>query len=257
MMISVYVRELLFNPAIYLSLLCGYVVWRFFRSSRPLERFFSWFALVLFLLFFAPLPRLLVYWTERLYPVLEQVPKGVAHIVVLGSGGTPDKDLKIHQYVGGEMLGRIVEGVALWKGRPESFLVFSSAGREGFVSQAQLYAAVAKDFGVPRDKILKIEKGRNTLGEAADFRSRFPDVGEIALVSSAAHLPRAKRIFELEGIRVHAAPAVYTVKVHPGGDRNSWVPQIQALHYWGILAHEWGGRAYVELRVIFRGVNQE
>jgi len=205
---------------------------------------------LVFLLLSMPISSWVIWKQERQFKPLKEVPSSAQAIVVLGSGGVPEPDLSIYQRLDASALQRTLEGIRIWKMNPEKLLVFSSEGRKGYPSQAAMYAEVAKALGVPSERIFLLEQGITTETEALDFITHLPEIKEIVLVTSALHLSRATRIFEVLGIQVTPAPAEFVVKVHPGGNRITWFPSFNALNKWNSLIHEWVGMAWIEVRVL-------
>ncbi|MDO9554927.1 YdcF family protein [Rhodonellum sp.] len=222
----------------------------FFFFKKEKSPAVSLLGLLFFLILMSPLSAKLVHWQERKFVSLQEVPEDFPVILVLGAGGVPEEGLSVYQRLDHAVLQRTLEGIRLWKLHPEKLLVFSSRGREGFVSQASMYAAVAMEQGVDPLQIQLIEKGVTTETEALDFIGEFPEVRKIVLVTSALHLSRASRIFERVGLEVIAAPADFQIKIHPGGNRLNWFPSLRALVKWNALLHEGIGLLWVEIRVM-------
>jgi uncharacterized SAM-binding protein YcdF (DUF218 family) len=216
-------------------------------KNRNLKFMFFVFLIILFLL--SPVSSMLIQQQEMRFEVLQEVPEDISLILVLGSGGVPVKGLSVYQRLDNAALQRTLEGIRLWKLKPEKFLVFSSRGKEGYASQASLYAEVALEQGVNPTQIRLIEKGVTTETEALDFIGEFPEVKKIVLVTSAIHLRRASGIFGGVGVEVIPAPADFQVKIHPGGNRINWLPSLSSLIKWNTLLHEGIGLLWVELRI--------
>lgn len=222
-------------------------LWFLFKKKWSVRGRIS--VLILVLVLSSSLSTFLIGWMENKFPVLHQVNQDSDIILVLGSGGVPDPRLSTFQRLSSSALQRTLEGVRLWKKDPNKMLVFSSQGKPGFPSQAALYADVAKEMGVPKFNIRLIEKGVTTETEALDFISVFPEINRIILVTSAAHMNRATRIFEAMGVSVIPAPTDFQVLEHPGGNRSRLWPSFEAFGKWNTLIHEWVGLLWVEFRV--------
>lgn len=206
---------------------------------------FLWVLLFIYVLFLSPLAAVLLRVQERRYAVLKELPQDVSTIIVLGAGGTPEVGLSVYQRLGCSVLQRCLEGIRIWKLDQTKLLVFSSQGREGYPSQASMYADLALAQGVDPARIFLLENGFNTESEALDFRKSFPDEKSLILVTSASHMKRALRIFSYHGIAVTPAPADFKILIHPGGTRYSFLPSAAGLNYWNILIHEWVGLIWV------------
>ncbi|MFD2201823.1 YdcF family protein [Shivajiella indica] len=203
-------------------------------------------AILAFMFFPKPI-QYLVEKEERRFPIWESHQTFAPYIVVLGSGGTPDEALGPTQRLSHGSLWRVTQGVEVWKQIPESKLVFSSAGRPGYISQAEIYAEAARSWGVPDSIIRVVPTPLNTQEEARDFVVAFPEAKAVILVTSALHMPRAKKIFEKLGLKVIPALSDFRVKRHPDGERFEWIPSLEAMMMWqgyvkeklGILLVSW------------------
>jgi uncharacterized SAM-binding protein YcdF (DUF218 family) len=52
------------------------------------------------------------------------------------------------------------------------------------------------------------------------------------------HIPRAKKVFENQGLEVITAPSDYRIKLHPDGTRFSWIPSLDAMQMWAEYVKE-------------------
>jgi len=200
-----------------------------------------WLAMPLFilslLLFTKPIHYLFTL-EERKFPTWESERKVASTILVLGAGGTPEPGLSPMHRIGGASFHRVMQGVSIWKQMPEAHLVFTGAGIEGYTSLAEMYAEVAREWGVPDSAIRIISTPKNTQEEARDFRTHFPESKSLILVTSAMHIPRAKKVFENQGLEVITAPSDYRIKLHPDGTRFSWIPSLDAMQMWAEYVKE-------------------
>ncbi|MCG5056143.1 MAG: YdcF family protein [Myxococcales bacterium] len=106
-------------------------------------------------------------------------------------------------------LGRLAEGLRIWRALPGAQLVVSGAATGTEVSQAELAGAAAAALGVPRTAIIEEARPRDTESEARFLRERLGP-RSIVLVTSAWHMPRAVALFRAQGFDVHPAPCDYT-----------------------------------------------
>ncbi|WP_154855452.1 YdcF family protein [Cyclobacterium xiamenense] len=200
----------------------------------------------------SPPIRYLVEKEEQRFPAWESHRTGAPFILVLGSGGTPDPKLPALQRLSNHSLWRCMQGIGIWRQLPQSFLVLSSAGREGQVAQATFYAQVAREWGVPDSLIREIPSPRTTQEEARDFRAAYPRADSVILVTAALHLPRARTLFEREGLHVIPAPTDYKVKSDVlGSGYFQWIPSLAAASLWQAYLHEKLGTMVVEVKARF------
>ncbi|WP_114752704.1 YdcF family protein [Pleomorphovibrio marinus] len=196
-------------------------------------------------LFKPPVEWLVVRMEQQHRPLIaREIPPGTP-ILVLGAGGVPDQRFSPTHWLSKGNRPRVLEGIRLWRQGRGSLLVMSSAGKEGYMSQAEIYAEAARELGVPDSVLRVISTPRTTWEEAKHFREQFPRVGELVLVTSATHMARARRIFEKNELTVIPAPCDFKIKRHPSGEKpiSRYVPSLQALEHWHTLLHEYAGWA--------------
>lgn len=227
-------HQILLNPAFWIfCVLIGGIVLNYKKRlwvTIPL-------AILAFMLFPKPI-HYLVAKEERKFPTWESEKKAAPYILVLGAGGTPEPELSPMQRISGSPYFRVMQGIRIWQQVPEALLVFSSAGRPGYPSQAEMYAEVAREWDVPDSVIRIVPTPKTTKEEARDFKLAFPEAESVILVTTALHIPRAKKIFEKLGLEVVPAPSDFRVKRHPDGEKFGWLPSLEAMMMWQGYLHE-------------------
>jgi uncharacterized SAM-binding protein YcdF (DUF218 family) len=125
-------------------------------------------------------------------------------IVVLGAGMAPDGVLN------DASLDRLVEGIVLFRRGLAPRLMLLGPGHRQGPTEAEVRAALARDLGVPADALLVEARGLTTRQEAALVAARMRETGgrRILLVTGTYHMPRARLLFEREGLDVAPAPVV-------------------------------------------------
>jgi uncharacterized SAM-binding protein YcdF (DUF218 family) len=235
-------HSIFFNPAFWLVLFLAGIVFR----ERKKRRLISLAGAGLIFLFFTDPPKQIIYHWERAHSYLEvdDSHQGLP-ILVLGAGGRPEEGLNpVHQLEKSPTF-RVLEGIRVWQRSPGSMLIMSSAGREGFISQAEIYVEAAKELGVPADRLAIVPTPKTTYEEAVHFREKFPQVSRVILVMSAMHMRRAKVLFESQGLEVVPAPCNFTVLRHPDDSfRLPW-PSSEGLVLWGMVLHEVVGMVFL------------
>ena len=85
--------------------------------------------------------------SEFRYPPLQSggIPSGNIVIVVLGSGFNPDPQLPANSQVGGAFLSRLLEGVRLWRLRPDAELGISVAGTATDQQKSDFFDVMRRD----------------------------------------------------------------------------------------------------------------
>jgi uncharacterized SAM-binding protein YcdF (DUF218 family) len=121
-------------------------------------------------------------------------------VVVLGGGRQPDSGRSPTATLGKISTTRLVEGVNVLRKTGAQNLILTGKDRN-YGSIAALMAQVAIDLGVEEHQIITIDNAVNTRQEAM-YTAEFVRGDTIFLVSSAAHLKRAVKNFEREGVYV-------------------------------------------------------
>ncbi len=217
---------------------------------RPrLGRLLSWTGVLVSLVLMIPAT---ISW---LLGPLEAVPvvtpaalQGAGAIVILGGGRrsyAPD--------FGGETVNRLTlervrYGARLAKVTRLPVLVSGGVATEEFHSEASLMAeSLREDFGVqPRwleeYSVNTAENARN-----AAILLRRAGIERIVLVTQAAHMPRARRYFEAEGLTVIPAPTGFQSSPASADDCFNcfnwfdWLPTQNASYAGWYALHEWAG----------------
>ncbi len=124
-------------------------------------------------------------------------------IVVLGSGILGDGTL------GYESQQRLLFGLRLYKQGLAPLLIMSGPGRRNVAPEATVRARIGSELGIPESAILEMTDVLTTRDEAQEtaalLKPRNPS--RVLLVTEALHMRRAKRIFEMAGLSVFAAPS--------------------------------------------------
>ena len=140
---------------------------------------------------------------------------------------------------------RIIHAARLYQqGKAPKVLV--SGGRIGFFgaesSEAEDMAQILEFMGVPSESIIQEPNSYNTRENAIyskavlEEQDLAPENLDILLITSAMHMPRARRIFEKLGMAVTPAPTDFLIvkSESPSDSRArliSLLPQAQNLHF--------------------------
>lgn len=188
------------------------------RSRRPRAVFRTGLGLVaaggVFLLLAAspPVADAFLWSLERRYLPSEELPGGVSHIVVLGSGHAEHEALSAWQRLGRSAHARVGEAVRLSRGN-EATVVFSGYEGGGKTATARVARDAAVELGLDPGRTRVLPEPRNTAEEAEAAARMLEEAGEagapVALVTSASHMHRALYHAERVGLRVRPAPTDY------------------------------------------------
>lgn len=169
-------------------------------------------------------------------------------VVVLGSGL-----IRPVAEFGGETatdrtLIRIRHGARL--ARETKLPVLVSGGRPLHAEQSEaavMADILGREFGVAVR--WREEESVDTPGNARlSARILAQDgIRRIVLVTQAFHMPRARLLFEAQGLEVIPAPTHFVAQNGGGFEVNSLLPSASALHHSYYALHEWLGMLWVRL----------
>lgn len=168
-------------------------------------------------------------------------------VVVLGGGHVSDPRLPVNSQISQAALGRVVEGVRLYKAIPGSKLLLSGGGTHDPVPEADVMARIAVFLGVKPQDITLERDSRDTEDEAVMI-AKMVGAQKIILVTSAAHMPRSVALFKKHGLQPIPAPADYLVKQARGFDLDRFFPNAGPLRQVESAWHEYLGLAWAWLR---------
>ena len=146
---------------------------------------------------YTPLPNVLY---ARLHPpaALERADA----IVVLGAGVGADGVLGDHS------LRRALHGILLHRRGLAPLVIFLGPKHRRGPVEAEVRAHLARDLGLPPEAIVALAPARTTRDEARVVRETLVPRGlrKVLLVTGGPHMPRARALFEREGLEVVPAP---------------------------------------------------
>lgn len=148
---------------------------------------------------------------EREYPPVFAAPTNLDYVMVLGGGHRSDPYLPASQQLHISSFYRLMEGLRLMQANPEATLILSGYGGSDPLSNAQLEAEVAQQYGMDAARIRLIDTARDTEDEAALIAPLIRG-HKSALVTSASHMPRALQYFHAQGVKPLPAPTLFLAK---------------------------------------------
>jgi len=157
----------------------------------------------------------------------ELLAAGALDIVVLG-GAQQAGELSAADRLSAASLRRVAEGVRLWRGVPGARLLFSGEASDGRSSVAADMAEMATSLGASSASIVIDEASRDTADQAA-ILARDLGARPFALVTSAAHMPRALTMFRAQGLQPLPAPADFRCAAGDDPAYRRLMPQAQGL----------------------------
>jgi uncharacterized SAM-binding protein YcdF (DUF218 family) len=171
-------------------------------------------------------------------------------IVVLGSSYHPRKDIPVTSALDSVAMVRLIEGVRLFRLQPQATLVVSGGAVAGQPPVSVGYAKAAVALGVPDESILQMNDVLDTSAEIRTLRALVGDAN-VAIVTSAAHMPRVMRYCERYGVRAVAAPTGHLSQPLDLWSWRAWLlPSGSGLRKTETALHE-----YIGLLALRLGVN--
>ena len=167
----------------------------------------------LLILFFCSLPiisRNSIAYLEKDYTLQEASTMNEADAIVVLSGMvSPIKTGDAYKYEFGGGVDRILSGMDLFKNDKAPLLILTR-GKLPWqlgVPEGEYLKEFAIKFGIPEEIILLTENVQNTDEEAKSVKKllKTNDM-KVILVTSAFHMPRAKKVFEAAGINTIPFP---------------------------------------------------
>lgn len=173
-----------------------------------------------------------------------------AVIVVLASGSMFRPDGSLDVELSDDGLRRTRTGIALWRHTGGRLLFVGGPGHGAEDSLAGHMAREAARSGVPAEVVQTVGGTRSTredlVAVAGQRTGKAGEGGEVWLVTSAMHMPRAMASARELGLRAKAfpAPARHGSRLSPW----AWLPQQGDPQLWRSALHEWLGLAYYAAR---------
>ena len=154
------------------------------------------------------------------------------------------------RYEWGEASDRIFAGIELIKQNKAPILLLTGGKQPWSVGkpEGEYLRDIAEKFGVPRDRILLTENVQNTDQEAKAvaklLNKEFPTV---ILVTSAFHMPRARKVFEAAGIVAFPFPVDF-LSMAGKITIMAFIPSAEAFNKTSFFIREVIGRLYYNLK---------
>jgi uncharacterized SAM-binding protein YcdF (DUF218 family) len=188
-------------------------------------------------------------WTERIEANV--VSEADAIVVLSGGRVVPPGETAASEWIDAD---RFFGGLDLFRAGKAPLLIFTGGLVPGTVSEGEFLAGHAKAMGVPPDAILTTGLVTNTaeearavgslLGERKAAAANQESSPRVLLVTSAFHMPRARRLFERSGLTVLPFPVDFQVSASGGFNLLDLLPNAGALRRAEIAWRETYGQLY-------------
>jgi len=207
----------------------------------------------IFLVSLMPISERLTHRIERKHlPILQKnVAQNFDYILLLGSGGIADASLPVNSQLSSIANSRFLEALRLFQANPNAILVVSGAGFGDVKTHAQIMQELAIIMGIPKRQIIRLENNLDTHDEALQM-SKLIRGKKSALVTSAAHMDRALKLFYMHGTAPTAAPTNFLAK-NRNGDTPTYyyIPNAYQLYKSKTVWHEYLGRFQTWLKQFY------
>jgi uncharacterized SAM-binding protein YcdF (DUF218 family) len=142
-------------------------------------------------------------------------------VVVLGTGFNSDPELPFTSQVSGTFLARLLEGVRIQQQYPDAKMLVSVAGRAEPEKKERFFQQMVELLKLDPALVELLTSAKSTEDEAASVR-KLSTGQPIIVVTSAGHMPRAIKTFEVEGLAPIAAPTDYGFPRAGSPDEKIW-----------------------------------
>jgi uncharacterized SAM-binding protein YcdF (DUF218 family) len=224
-----------------------------FYKKRP-QASFKYLVCSMLLLFVSSMPvssDLFMHSIEDNYDSFTISDKPVDYIVVLGGWHYPNDALPVTNQLSKMSLERLVEALRIFNLHPEARIITSGHHNTDSDSNAEKMKQSLVLLGVPAQKIITENFPKDTEEEAELISPRVQGT-TVVLITNAAHMPRAMKYFESQGVNPIAAPTGYWVK-DPNKQKTwrDYTPNSNTLYQTTIAWYETVGRLVQWLKGIF------
>lgn len=177
-------------------------------------------------------------------PLTETYSVGVVLTGMVESGVGPREQVSLN-----ESADRIVTAVRLYKtGKIEKILLSGGAADMLYpeANEGKELYELALDLGIPATDLISEKQSRNTYENALFIGKLIEPDDKVLLITSAFHMPRARRCFEKQGIEITPYPVDFRAP-----DAFKWaymLPSVSAFGHWNTVIKEWVGLVAYKLK---------
>lgn len=215
-----------------------------YKKNLKMSRIFMissllWIAVVSY----TPFSEMLMTPLESQYPALQEFPKEIPYVMVLGAGHTTNEKLPMTSQLGGSAMFRLAEGIRIFRQLDDAKLIVSGYSGADPTPHALMQKKMAVLLGVREERIIARYAPKDTREEAVDVKSILNNQ-DFILVTSASHMPRAMATFHEAGLYPYAAPTYHQAKHASEGFH---IPDAGGLMNSESAMHEYVGRLWLKI----------
>jgi uncharacterized SAM-binding protein YcdF (DUF218 family) len=180
---------------------------------------------------------------------ISNIDKADAIVVLSGMLKTIKFNNKL-EYEFNEKVDRILSGIDLFKNDKAPLLILTRGKFPWLVGvpEGEYLKNFAMKFGIPEESIFLTDSVQNTHQEAKSVKKLLnSNEAKIILVTSAFHMPRAKKVFESYNIKVIPF-AVDFINTHSKLTIIDFIPSASSFLVTSIFVREMIGRLYYSLK---------
>ncbi len=192
---------------------------------------------------YTPFSEMLLSPLESQYPALQEFPRDIGYVMVLGAGHTTNDKLPMTSQLGRSAMFRLAEGIRILRQLDDAKLIVSGYSGLDPTPHALMQKKMAVLLGVREEQIIARYAPKDTKEEAVDVKSILNN-RDFILVTSASHMPRAMAIFNEEGLYPYPAPTYHLAK-HASDDFP--IPDAWGLMKSEYAMHEYVGKLWLEI----------
>ncbi|HQU90454.1 MAG: YdcF family protein [Zoogloeaceae bacterium] len=182
---------------------------------------------------------------ETAAPISEAALRQTQAIVILGAGTRTYAPEYGHATVSSLALERLRYGAKLARDSGRPLLVAGGAPEEHTPEAPMMRDVIENEYGIV---VRWAESASLDTRDNANLTARMlrdEGVERIALVTHAAHMPRAKAAFEAAGLHVTPAPTAWLSNPDTEIEFGDFIPNARSAYAGWFATHEWvGGLAY-------------
>ena len=192
----------------------------------------------LFLIYYFPLSRSLLYYLEHCFPQLSNLPTDAKGLILLGGCFSHLENESEGRPIYNQAAGRIIEFITLARCYPNLPIVITGSRMEAILTQK-----LFDEMGIDSKRVVVEDQSNNTYDNSKNtYKLIKPHEKERwVLVTSASHLPRSFGLFTKIGWNIIPYPVDYHTK------KLSWKKWLQTWGdpqngvYWGLALNEYAG----------------
>jgi uncharacterized SAM-binding protein YcdF (DUF218 family) len=192
---------------------------------------------------YTPFSELLLEPLESHYPALQEFPKDIGYVMVLGAAHTTNEKLPMTSQLGRSAMFRLAEGIRVLRQLDDAKLIVSGYSGMDPTPHAMMQKKMAVLLGVREEQIIARYAPKDTREEAIEAKSILNNQ-DFILVTSASHMPRAMAIFHAEGLYPYAAPTYHLAKHSSAA---VFIPDSDGLQNSEVAMHEYIGMLWLEI----------